>query len=181
MVTTEEWREKKSKGGTKKFNNRKVLMGWCMFIVFIILRNPREGTVARKWSCSHVPWRTYPTRAVLCLWPPVAHPPWDSFLFACSAVELPSPLRSARSPSCVLPPSRTWRRLFPYGVRETHSSPTRSLSRTEASDYPCYRAGQRRLTAPDFYHLTQAHWIRTPRHTPEHWTNSTNFTFFITT
>lgn len=44
------WRRKnegknRSKGGTKKCNNRKVLMGWCMFITFIILCNPREGTV----------------------------------------------------------------------------------------------------------------------------------------
>lgn len=81
---------------------------------FVILRNLREGIVTRKWWCLYVPWSTYPTGAVLCLWPPAAHPPWGSFLFACSAVELPSPLRSVRSPSCVLPPSRTWRRLFRY-------------------------------------------------------------------
>jgi len=109
-------------------------------------------------------WRTYPRGAVLCLWQPATHPLWGSSLSACSVVELPSPLRSDRSPSCVLPPWRTWRRLFSYTGPKNTPLPHLIAERYRGFLFPLL---QSRLAKTDSSRFLP-HWTTTRRHTVEH-------------
>lgn len=84
---------------------------------------------------------------------------------ALSSAECPQPILRPTSFTNVATPVSVQR------VRETHSSPTRSPSRTQVSDHPL---------VDWLLQIFTTSLERTPRHTTEHRTDSINFTFLFT-